>query len=294
MRIYFIFNLHAGKGQVKTNLPSIINLISAAGHDLSVYSTQFAGEAREKIAELPEGMYDRVICAGGDGTLDEVVSGMSRRSEKLPIGYIPAGSTNDFAVSLGLPKNMKEAAKVAVGNNLFNCDVGSFNGKAFVYIAAFGLFTEVSYETPQEAKNLLGHTAYIFEGLKRLQDVKSYKMMVEANGKCVEREFIYGMVTNSQSVGGFKNITGKNVDLGDGLFEVTLIKRPANPIELTEIMNALLNPEAKCHGLITFKTSKVTFTSEEELPWTLDGEFGGKETSVTIENLNHNMWIAVK
>lgn len=294
MNIYFVFNLHAGKGLVKRNLPQIIETICAAGHELVVHSTQFAGDAREKIANLPEGVYDRVLCAGGDGTLDEVVAGMAARTEKLPIGYIPAGSTNDFAVSLGLPKIMKESAKIAIGNTLFKCDVGRFNDKSFVYIAAFGLFTEVSYETPQDIKNVLGHAAYILEGMKRLQDVKTYKMKVTANGKSIEREFIYGMITNSASVGGFKNITGKDVDLSDGVFEVTLVTKPANAVQLSETVNALINRSAKAKGLISFKASKVEFVSEENIPWTLDGEFGGRVSTAVVENLNKYLDIAVK
>ena len=293
MRILFVFNAHAGKGLVKTNLAAIIDIMSAAGHEVTVYSTQAAGDARQKILSFPEGKYDRVVCAGGDGTLDEVVSGMNERNEKLPIGYIPAGSTNDFAVSLGLPKNMKKAAETAISNNLYNCDTRKFNDSTFVYIAAFGLFTEVSYETPQDAKNFLGHSAYILEGMKRLQDIKSYVLTVEANGKTLEREFIYGMVTNSQSVGGFKNITGKNVDLSDGLFEVTLIEKPANPMELGETINALMNRDVKAKGLKSFKTSKVTFTSKDPIPWTLDGEYGGTVTTAVVENLHHNLFFAV-
>lgn len=294
MRIFFIYNMHAGKGLVKTNLPAILDIFSKEGHEVMTYSTQHAQDATEKVKNLPEGIFDRVICAGGDGTLDEVVSGMNLRDEKLPIGYIPAGSTNDFAVSLGLPKKMKDAAKVALSGNLFSCDVGRFNDKAFVYIAAFGLFTEVSYETPQDVKNVLGHSAYILEGMKRLQDVKSYQMKVEANGKVTEHEFIYGMVTNSESVGGFKNITGTNVDLSDGLFEVTLVRKPADVIELNETINALINRNNKCAGLISFKTSKAVFTSEEVVPWTLDGEFGGSGTRMEIENMSQSMRIAIK
>jgi len=294
MRIFFIFNLKAGKGLVKTNLPEIINIISAAGHEVSVYATQFSGDGRAKIEHLPENTYDRVLCAGGDGTLDEVVSGMNRRKEKLPIGYIPAGSTNDFAISLGLPKKMKDAAKVAISDTLFSCDVGGFNDKAFVYVAAFGLFTEVSYETPQEVKNVLGHSAYIFEGLKRLQDVKSYNMTVEANGETITGEFIYGMVTNSQSVGGFKNIIGKNVDLSDGLFEVNLVRKPENPIELNETLAALLNKDIQAKGLISFKASSIKFTSDIPVSWTMDGEYGGTETEVEIVNMEKAMEIAVE
>ena len=293
MRIYFVFNLHAGKGLVKRNLPEIIDIMSAAGNDITVYATQFAGEARERINNLPDNTYDRVVCAGGDGTLDEVVAGMTLREEKLPIGYIPAGSTNDFAVSLGLPKSMKDAAKVAIGNTLYKCDAGQFNEKSFVYIAAFGLFTEVSYETPQDVKNVLGHAAYILEGMKRLQDVKTFKMKVSANGKIMESEFIYGMITNSASVGGFKNITGKNVDLSDGMFEVTLVRRPNNPVELSETINALINRNVKSKGLVSFKTSEVCFESENEVPWTLDGEFGGKVKKAMIVNKTKSIEIAI-
>lgn len=294
MKIYFVFNLRAGKGLVKTNLSEILNIFSAAGHEVTVYSTQSSSDARKKIEELPEGIYDRVICAGGDGTLDEVVSGMNKRKEKLPVGYIPAGSTNDFAVSLGLPKKMKEAAKVAISDNLFLCDVGGFNDTAFVYVAAFGLFTEVSYETPQEIKNVLGHTAYIFEGLKRLQDIRSYEMTVEVNGETITGEFIYGMVTNSQSVGGFKNIIGGNVDLSDGLFEVNLIKRPENYIELNETIASLLAKDTTAKGILSFKTPHIKFISNEPVAWTLDGEFGGKETVVDIVNLEKTLEIAIK
>lgn len=293
MNIFYVFNLHAGKGQVKRNLPDIIDIICKAGHSLSVHSTLAKGDAAEAVKNLPENVYDRVLCSGGDGTLDEVVAGMEKRKEKLPIGYIPAGSTNDFAASLGLPKNMKEAAKVAIGSNLFKCDVGHFNRQSFVYIAAFGLFTEVSYETPQDVKNVLGHAAYVIEGLKRLQDVKTYALKVTCNGEIIEKEFLYGMITNSDSVGGFKNITGKNIDLSDGLFEVTLIGKPSSALELNEVLNALIIKDSPAKELYTFKTDHIVFESEEEIPWTLDGEFGGKVTKVVIDALPKAMEIAV-
>ena len=293
MRIFFIFNLKAGKGTVKRNLPDMIDVMSEEGHDVTVHATRFAGDARERIVNLPEGRYDRIVCSGGDGTLDEVVAGMKQRKEKLPIGYIPGGSTNDFAASLGLPKKVRDATKAAIGNVIYNCDVGRFNDKSFVYVAAFGLFTEVSYETPQDMKNMLGHAAYIVEGFKRLQDIKSYRIKVEANGKVKEKEFIYGMITNSSSVGGFKNITGKDVDLSDGLFEVTLIEKPQNALDLNGIFTAMLNRDIKAKGFYSFKAGSIRFESEVPIPWTLDGEFGGKETNVQIINEEKSLPIAI-
>ena len=184
-----------------------------------------SGDAIKKVRKNAE-KYDLVVCSGGDGTLDEVVTGMEQSEVNVPIGYIPAGSTNDFANSLGIPKNMEEAARVAVNGTPFPCDVGGFNGDTFVYVAAFGLFTEVSYQTSQQMKNILGHAAYILEGAKHLMDITSYRMKVSHDGEIIEDEFIYGMVTNSLSVGGFKGISGPDVLLDDRPFEVTLIKNP--------------------------------------------------------------------
>ena len=169
---------------------------------------------------------DLVVCSGGDGTLDEVVSGLMEVDQRVPIGYIPAGSTNDFANSLSISKDMVQAAKDIIEGNLYSCDVGAFDNDSFVYIAAFGLFTDVSYETDQHMKNILGHLAYLLEGSKRIWNVPTYWIKVEANGETFEGEYIYGMVTNAKSVGGFKNLPGQDVRLDDGLFEVTLIKRP--------------------------------------------------------------------
>lgn len=249
-----------------------------------------SGRCHKKVRKNAK-KYDLVVCSGGDGTLDEVVTGMEQSEVNVPIGYIPAGSTNDFANSLGIPKNMDEAARVAVNGTPFPCDVGGFNGDTFVYVAAFGLFTEVSYQTSQQMKNILGHAAYILEGAKHLMDITSYRMKVSHDGEIIEDEFIYGMVTNSISVGGFKGISGPDVLLDDGLFEVTLIKNPKNPIELNKILAGLANRENDNELIYSFKTSEMHVESEEEVPWTLDGEFGGSHTDLTITNLNKQITI---
>lgn len=293
MKLFFVFNPKSGKGQMKNRLGDIIELFSVEGHDITVRATTARGDATNLVENLPDG-YDRVICAGGDGTLDEVIEGMAKRKNKISIGYIPAGSTNDFAVSLGLPTRTMDAARAALSEKTFFSDMGLFNDKTFVYVAAFGLFTDVSYETPQDLKNRLGHSAYILEGIKKLNEIKSYKVHVETDTMKIDDEFLYGMVTNSESVGGFKKITGENVQLNDGLFEVTLFRKPQNPIEVNEIINALMLRDLHTHMIYSFKTAKVSFTSAEIMPWTLDGEFGGDEKEVTVMNRNKAFEIAVK
>ena len=191
-KLLFIFNPYSGKGQIKNKLLGILDLFVKAGYRVEVHPTQAPQDAREVVAKRA-GSYDLVVCSGGDGTLDEVVSGMMRRQEqeRVAIGYIPAGSTNDFANSLKLPKGMGKTARTAVEGSVFPCDVGNMNGKYFVYIAAFGIFTEVSYGTSQQWKNLLGHAAYLLEGAKSLGSVKSCSMHVECNGESFEGEFIF-------------------------------------------------------------------------------------------------------
>ena len=183
-----------------------------------------------------------------------------------------------------MPKNMVKPAEMIIEEELYHCDIGRFNQQTFAYVAAFGLFTDVSYETDQDLKNVLGHVAYVLEGVKRLFDIKSYHMKVTSDEIEIEDDFIVGMVTNSRSVGGFKNLTGKNVDMNDGLFEVTLIVNPKNPLELQEIITALVMAEDNTDLVHSFKTKKLLIEAEEEVPWTLDGEFGGDHRSVEIEN----------
>lgn len=289
-KLLFIFNPHSGKGQIKNNLVDIVDIMVKAGYDVTIYTTQARADATRKVMEEAAN-FDRIVCSGGDGTLDEVVTGLIKSDTNTPIGYIPAGSTNDFANSLGIPKEMVKAAEAAVGKNPFPCDIGDFNSDTFVYVAAFGLFTEVSYKTSQQLKNIFGHVAYIMEGAKHLHDILSYNMQVEYEGHVFQDEFIYGMVTNSVSVGGFKGMTGTDVNLDDGVFEVTLIKKPHNPIELNEILACLTNMIDDSDLIYSFKTNEVRITAREQIAWTLDGEFGGEHEEVIIRNLNKRVTI---
>ncbi|MCI9217173.1 YegS/Rv2252/BmrU family lipid kinase [Lachnospiraceae bacterium 42-17] len=292
-RLLFIYNPHAGKELLRPKVSDIVDIFVKAGYEVTIYPTQAYRDAHKKIREYDAKTYDLVVCSGGDGTIDEVVSGMMKRKERNPIGYIPTGTTNDFANSLHIPKGLLKAADNAVNGTVFSCDVGRFNDDTFVYIAAFGLFTDVSYETDQTMKNVLGHLAYILEGAKRIFSVPSYRVKVCHDGEEFEDEFIFGMVTNSRSVGGFRSMVGKQVVFDDGLFEVTLIKKPGNPIELQEIIAALLIEQIDTKYMYTFKTGYVTFESLEEIPWTLDGEFGGEHDYVEVENLKQQLEIMV-
>lgn len=292
-KLLFIYNPKAGKAKIKNKLADILDIFARAGYETTVFPTQGKGDARHFMEERSKD-YELIVCSGGDGTLDETVTGMIQSGFRTPLGYIPAGSTNDFGGSLSLPKNMIRAAQIIVEGKSFYCDIGAFNEDVFVYVAAFGLFTEVSYETGQDVKNMLGHMAYVLEGMKRLSAIKSYPMRVNYEGNTIVEDFIFGMVTNSFSVGGVKNITGKDVKLDDGVFEVTLIKRPKNPIELNNIVVSLLNRKIDTNVMYCFHASKIFFESTDLIAWTLDGENGGNHKSVTIENIHQGMDIRVK
>ena len=228
--------------------------------------------------------FDLIVCSGGDGTLNEVIQGIMRSEKKLPIGYIPAGSTNDFARGVGIPRNIIDAVQWIIDGKKYPCDIGSFNDKFFTYIAAFGAFTEVTYETSQQVKNVLGHVAYVLNGISRLKNIKSYHMKITYDDEIIEDNYIFGMVTNSSSVAGLLSLN--NFLLDDGLYEVTLIKTPGNPLDLQRIIHSLLNIDIDIDTayIKSFRTSKIRFECDDELQWTIDGEFGGAYKTVDVCN----------
>ena len=292
-KMLFIYNPYAGKAKIRNYLFEIIDIFTKAGYEVTAYPTQKQGDATE-IVKSRSNEFELVVCSGGDGTLDEVVTGMMQRTERIPIGFIPAGSTNDFAKSLGIPNNMKKAAQAIVNGVYFPCDIGSFNEVSFIYIAAFGLFTDVSYETDQDVKNMLGHLAYVLEGTKRISSIPAYHLSFMLDGVACEGDFMFGMITNSLSVGGFRNITGKHVHLDDGVFEVTLIKRPSTMIEFNLILRALVGRDINSECMYCFKTDQIKIEATEEIPWTLDGEFGGNHKKVVIKNEKQALNIILK
>lgn len=283
-KMLFVFNPHAGKAKIKPKLSDIIDEFVKAGYWVTAYTTQAVADAKRVVKEHAA-EYDMVACSGGDGTLNEVVNGLIESGVHIPIGYIPTGSTNDYGRSLGISKNMLEAARVAVNGTIFESDLGMMNDKSFVYVAAFGAFTAVSYQTSQHTKNILGHMAYLLGGVKSMASIKSYEMKIDVDGEVIEDKFIYGMVANTVSVGGFKNLTGKEVMLDDGVFEAVFIKKPSGPIELQEILSALLIDGFSSKCVYRYKAAKVKIQAADEVAWTLDGEYGGDHKEVEITNL---------
>ncbi len=291
-KMLFIYNPHAGKAQIRSNLLDMIDIFTKAGYEVTTYPTQMQGDA-QSVFHRDMDAYEMIVCSGGDGTLDEVVTGMMETGVQIPLGYIPAGTTNDFAKSLHIPRNMIKAANSVVNGRDYYCDVGSFNNDIFVYIAAFGLFTDVSYETDQELKNNLGHLAYVLKGINKLSTIESFPMAISYDGITIEGEFIFGMITNSLSVGGFKAMGCQEVDLDDGLFEATFIKKPETLNEMNKIILFLLGNCVSDPCIINIKVSNLKIKALYSIPWTLDGEFGGNHSQVTIDNHKKALCIRV-
>lgn len=282
-KMLFIYNPYAGKSAIRSKLSNIIELFVEADYEVTIFSTRGKKDATRLVKEKGAD-FDYIVCSGGDGTLNEVVDGMMALEKRPPCGYMPAGTVNDFASSLKIPKGIMAAAKNVVEGCPFAYDIGSLNNDYFNYVAAFGAFTQVAYETPQSFKNVFGKLAYVMDGAMRLPNLESYQLTVRHEGGVIEGCFMLGMVTNSNSVAGLKGLTGKNVLLNDGLFEVVLVKQPNNPIELQAIINGLLMREHDDIHIYSFRASHIEVVSEEEIAWTVDGEYGGTYKEAVIEN----------
>ncbi len=293
--LLFVFNPNAGKGLLKKNLCDIIDTFTKNGYIVTAYPTQAKGDGAERISQLAAD-YDVLVCSGGDGTLSETISallGMDEADRPI-LGYIPSGSTNDFANSLDIPKKFIEAAQSATEGVPFQIDVGTLGENYFCYVAAFGAFVDVTYQTDQALKNRLGHAAYIIEGAKSLGRIKSHHLKVEINDEqSFEGDYILGMVTNSVSVGGIvrlDRLSKNEVVYDDGKFEVLLVKSPDNILETAELLSNFFNTNMLNISALnekyfqTFKASHVKITSDEPVIWTIDGENGGSHTVADIVN----------
>ena len=281
-RMLLIVNPFSGKRQARNVLFEILDTLCKEGWDPAVHITQSRGDAT-LAAKAAEGLYDKVVCIGGDGTLNEMVSGLAQWKAAPSAGYIPSGTTNDFAATLGFPKAPKEAALTAVNGEPFTCDIGRFDDRFFVYIAAFGAFTDVAYSTDQQAKNIFGRLAYLFQGALELPSLQQgYHMKVECEDGVIEDDFIFGAVSNSLSIGGFKGLPAEEIFLDDGELEVLLVRMPKNAAELSELVTALLGQQFGQHGVYFFKVRSVRFTCDRPVSWTLDGEDGDSRETVSI------------
>ena len=279
-KILLVLNPHSGQKKANSNLINIISLLSSAEYDCSVHVTNRTGDATEYVSAYAQN-FDLVVCIGGDGTLNETISGILSSGVDIPLGYIPSGSTNDFANSLGLSKNIIQATKDIITGKPHPCDIGSFNGKHFSYIASFGAFTKASYDTPQNLKNAVGHFAYLMEGLKEVPNIKPTHAKITIDGVEYEDDYIFCSVSNTTSIAGVIMLKEDDVDLNDGLFEVILVKNPKNTVEVSEIAMAFaLRQYSSTVQFISAK--KICFETSSPQNWTLDGEFeqGGKNIEI--------------
>lgn len=291
-KVLFVFNPVAGTAKVKKSLYDIVDFYDRNDCLVTLCTAR-------RMVEYVDGQgldleaFDLVVCSGGDGTLNMIVSFCRGKNLDITIAYVPSGSTNDYAYSIGIPGNLDAALRNTLNGTLRRIDIGSFNGRYFLYVAAFGIFTKTSYSTPQKSKNLLGHMAYILEGIKQLSEIRSYHMKVTGLNATFEGDYMLGLVTNTLSVGGFKNLLPRqNIALDDGEFEVLLIQKPSNLTEMHGIITALLKERLENAEYITFfKSSKVKVHAEEIIAWTLDGEYGGEVQDVEILNMEKRLAI---
>ena len=285
-KMLFIMNPYSGMRRANKYLVEIIDLFNRAGYEVVAHMTQGPGDATRIVAAKAHDM-DLIVCCGGDGTFNETISGMLSVGADVPLGYIPAGSTNDFASSLKLSGNVMQAAQDILDGKPVSYDVGKFGERYFSYVASFGAFTKASYATPQSIKNALGHTAYVLEGINELSQIKNEHVRMEIDGQAVEDDYLFGAISNSTSVGGILTLSPDVVDLADGQLEILLVRAPRNLLEITECIQAVQSQKYNC-AMITFRSAKkVRVFADADMPWTLDGEREGGHAQVDVENVHH-------
>ncbi len=285
-KLLFVMNPFAGTRRANRVLAEVLSVFNRAGYEVLTYMTAGQGDAtREVQARAAE--VDLVVCAGGDGTFNETITGVLRSGRDLPVGYLPAGSTNDFAASLHLPTDLLQAARDIVEGEPCCYDVGKFGNRYFSYVASFGAFTRTSYSTPQNIKNALGHTAYLLDGISELSQIKPLHVRFELENEVIDDDFIFGAISNSTSVGGILTLDPRQVDMSDGKFELLLVRAPRDLVELSECIRALRTQKYNC-SMLTFRpASRVTVYADPAMAWTLDGEREEGHDCVEVENLHH-------
>lgn len=291
-RIMIIMNPKAGRGTAKTALFTLCDGFTAMQDSVNVFVTQYDNHAKELCIEHAS-KFDILVCLGGDGTWNEVVNGMMFLHQKPHLAYLPSGTINDFASTLKLPKSASRLIEKIETAVPFCCDIGKFNKRYFTYVAAFGIFTEISYSTPQNAKHSFGKAAYIMEGMKQLTKIPTYHIKAIIEEEVIEDDCIFGCISNSKYVAGFTSVNAQYAELDDGLFEILLIRRPNNPLDVQTILSALLKREVNEHWMYFRKSSSIHIESATAIPWTLDGEDGGKTKNAMIQNKNKAITILV-
>ena len=284
-KLLFVMNPCAGTRKANRYLAEMVSVFNRGGYEVITFMTQAPGDAA-RIVRQKAGEADAVVCCGGDGTFNETVTGLMESGVQTPLGYIPAGSTNDFAASLGLSTDCVEAARRITEGTVQTFDIGRFGNRYFTYVASFGAFTRASYATDQSIKNALGHAAYLLEGLQELSKIRSVPVKLELDGQILEGDFLFGAVCNSTSMGGIVSLDPKQVDMSDGRFEVLLLRAPKELSELTECIQAVKKQQYDCRMLTFRSASRIRIWADPQMPWTLDGEREDGHEYVEAENLH--------
>lgn len=283
-KMLFVMNPYSGQRKANKVLAEILEMFNRAGYEVIVHMTAGPGDATKVVAERGKNM-DLVVCCGGDGTFNETISGLMESNADVPVGYIPAGSTNDFANSLHLPTEPLEAAKDILWGQVQSYDAGKFGDRYFSYVASFGAFTKVSYATPQSIKNALGHTAYVLEGIQELSQIHKEHIRMDIDGEIVEDDFLFGAICNSTSVGGILTLDPEQVDMRDGKLEILLVRAPQSLMEIVECIQAVQSQDYNNCEMISFRSaSHIEVDANPEMPWTLDGEREDGHAHITVVN----------
>ncbi len=284
-RLLLIVNPCSGKAKIKNQLLKVVDIFSRADFEVTVYPTKSRGDATLKAGSLKNGQYDRIVVCGGDGTLNEVITGLMNSGVRCEIGYIPSGTLNEWSSGLQISRIIPQAAKDIVSGKVMPLDIGRFGDKYFTYTASFGAFTEASYSAPQDIKNVLGQAAYFFEGVRSLGNIKPIHLKFESDERCVEGDFLFGAVSNSMSVGGIVKFKEAAVKLNDGLFEVLLIKKPPNVLQFQTIIDGIIKQDLDRENMEFFHVKNITVTGGEGMSWTLDGEYAAGQEKTVITNI---------
>ena len=285
-RLLLIVNPKSGREKMRGQLLRVTEILTRGGYEVTVYPTKEKGDGTVRAAQIKQNEYDRVVVCGGDGTLNEVITGLMNTGVKCTLGYIPSGTLNEWSSGLHIARDIPTAAKDIINGEMVELDIGKFDDKYFSYTASFGAFTEASYSAPQDIKNVLGQAAYFFEGIKSLGNIKPIHLKFTADDREVEGDFLFGAISNSMSVGGIVKFNETTVKLNDGLFEVVLIKNPSSITEFQSILEGILRQDLDRKGIEFFHTKAITVSGGSDVSWTLDGEYAAGKDEIKIENIH--------
>lgn len=292
-RLLLIVNPCSGRAKMRTELLKVVEILSSGGYTVTVYPTKTRGDATDYVLNLSENEYERIVVCGGDGTLNEVITGLMKSELHITLGYIPSGTLNEWSSGLGIARSIPKAAEDINTGKKIQLDIGRFGDRYFSYTASFGAFTDASYSAPQDVKNVLGQAAYFFEGIKSLGNIKPVRLKFKTGEREIEGDFLFGAVSNSISVGGIVKFDESAVKLNDGRFEVLLIRNPDNILKLQPIIDGILKRDFDREGIEFFTTESITVTGGDGLSWTLDGEYAEGKDEIAISNMHNAIELIV-